>query len=164
MSIFLNELRPLKTYRGNFYYPIDLSNRMKNSVVYLMTPNFESTINVINHPYSVNNYRLFKGYYTERIVNLIIDNKLSESGKYLVNGEEVPFSVLHESGRNDFDYNQIAFAINENSVCIDPDQGKERYYYPDFVDDVLDEETVTTRYGTYNFSTIFRNLLYNERM
>ena len=50
MSIFLNELRPLKTYRGNFYYPIDLSNRMKNSVVYLMTPNFESTINVINHP------------------------------------------------------------------------------------------------------------------
>ena len=164
MSIFLNELRPLKTYRGNFYYPIDLSNRMKNSVVYLMTPNFESTINVINHPYSVNNYRLFKGYYTERIVNLIIDNKLSESGKYLVNGEEVPFSVLHESGRNDFDYNQIAFAINENSVCIDTDKGKERYYYPDFVDDVLDEETVTTRYGTYNFSTIFRNLLYNERM
>ena len=45
MAIFFDEAKPLKLYNGSFYYPIDLKDRFHNSIVYLMTPNIESSIN-----------------------------------------------------------------------------------------------------------------------
>ena len=49
MAIFLNELNPFRLYRGQYYYPIDLKDRTHNSIVYLMTPNTESSINILNN-------------------------------------------------------------------------------------------------------------------
>ena len=53
MAIFFDEAKPLKLYNGSFYYPIDLKDRFHNSIVYLMTPNIQSSINVLNHPSAV---------------------------------------------------------------------------------------------------------------
>ena len=36
--------------------------------------------------------------------------------------------------------------------------------YPEFVDSIINEETETTKFGSYNYTNIFRQILYNNRM
>lgn len=162
MSIFINELTPFRIYKGNFYYPIDLSDRVNNSIVYLLTPNKQSTIKVINHPYASLNKNLFKSYYTERIVQFIIDNKFSEDGSIILDNDSYNSTLLSE----DYMYmsQKEPVGIYNEGISINNELLKENFYYNDFVDKLLDEDTETTKYGTYNYSSIFRNLLYNKRM
>lgn len=70
---FLDELKPLKLYKRYVWLPIDIRNKRKGSVIFLLTPNFESTVKCIN---SANFFdaRYFNGYYVEKDISFIIDS------------------------------------------------------------------------------------------
>ena len=48
MAIYLDETKLLRMYKGQFRYPIDPKDRLRGSIVYLMTPSLQSTINTLN--------------------------------------------------------------------------------------------------------------------
>ena len=68
MAIFLDEAKSLRLYTGNFYYPIDMSDRFHNSVIYLMTHNKQSTKDVLSHQLAKYNKNQFTSCFTEKDV------------------------------------------------------------------------------------------------
>lgn len=154
MAVIINEIKPLKLFRANkFYYPYDPKHRMLNSAVYLLTPDTESTIKVLNNPAASLNKIAFKSFYTEKNINLFINesgnigldkNQYDESDVSLLesfNSSEEP--ILHEG------------YLSSND---------EYSFFPDLVDEALNEATERTKYGSYNFSSIFKRMLYRSRM
>ena len=165
MSLFLNELQPLKLYSGTYYYPIDLKDRMKNSIVYLLTPSVDSSVEVLNHEFAQKNQNLFQAYFLEKNVDFIINNKsLAESALISINDEE-PLQYNHTLSE-DLDLNNSEdFAINENMIIINDQEEKIRSIFPDIADEIIREAaTVKTKFGVYNLGNIFRSLLFNERL
>lgn len=75
MSIHIHDLKDLKLYRGNnkLFLPLDDKDNKHNSLIYLLTPNIESSINMINSPITINR-NWFKSYYVDKSVNAIINN------------------------------------------------------------------------------------------
>ena len=49
--IFIDELDRMKIYKKSFYLPINTKNKLKNNVVLLLTPDYESTINLLKNQY-----------------------------------------------------------------------------------------------------------------
>ena len=165
MSLFLNELQPLKLYSGTYYYPIDLKDRMKNSIVYLLTPSVDSSVEVLNHEFAQKNQNLFQAYFLEKNVDFIINNKsLAESALISINDEE-PLQYNHTLSEELDLNNSEDFAINENMIIINDQEEKIRSIFPDIADEIIREAaTVKTKFGVYNLGNIFRSLLFNERL
>lgn len=167
MAIYLDETKLLRMYKGQFRYPINTKDRLKGSLVYLMTPSLESSINTLNMKPAHMNGLNFQAYFLEKNVQFYIDNALNEHGMLTINDSPVPFDhSLNES----FDLSdESEISINEDALFSVNDDYRYRLYFPDFVDalieaEVLDEETLTTKYGKYNLTSIFRSLLYHGRM
>ena len=76
---FLDELQNLKIYRKKFLLPIDDKDKRYHSLAMLMTPSYESSNKMMNHPLFQNKY--FNSYYTERAALYYIDgtNVVSEA-------------------------------------------------------------------------------------
>lgn len=175
MSLFLNELKPLRVYNGPYYYPIDMKDRSKNSIVYLLTPNTESTVALLNSNNNNLNKNTFNSYFLEKNIQFIINKSVSENSNILINDESVPMdTLLNES--LDYRTTYRDAKINENGIFFSKgcdeyttlytgEMNEEfRLFFPDYVDEVLQEETVKTRFGSYNVSNIFRELLFNNRL
>ena len=66
--------------------------------------------------------------------------------------------------------NTEELSLTEDSLFSADNNGKLRLFFPDYVDavleqdDILQEDTMRTKYGNYNLSTIFKSLLYHGRM
>jgi len=182
MSIYLSEIRPLVMYKGQFAYPINMKDRKNGSIIYLLTPNIESSLKVLNYKNSSPlNSQLFKSYYLEKSVDFIINNSFNESGNLVIDGEEIEdkkisYPLLESFGYNTTDTFDNIIDINNTFMEMNLGDKTLRSYDPDFVDRVLEEdiddeesyslqeETLKTRFGTYNLSTVFKSLLYDARI
>ena len=73
MSIHIHELKPYKLYSSTnkLYLPLDEDSNTKGSAVILLTPNLESSINVINSSTFINR-AWFQSYYLEKSINTIL--------------------------------------------------------------------------------------------
>lgn len=69
--IFVDELKDFKVYSKPFYLPINEKNRKIGSAIYLLTPNYQSSINLLNSPFIINN-NTFQSYYMEKNVNYFL--------------------------------------------------------------------------------------------
>ena len=65
--IFLSEIENMKIYRKPFFIPYNDDDIKHGSLIYLLTPSIESSINLIHSPLVINRKR-FVSYYTERNV------------------------------------------------------------------------------------------------
>ena len=63
---FIDELKDFKMYKKKFFYPVDEENKKLNSAVILLSPNIDSSINIINHELA--NNKFIKSYYLEKAV------------------------------------------------------------------------------------------------
>lgn len=70
---FIDELKDFKMYKKKFIYPIDEANKKFNSAVFLLTPNLDSSIKVINHNLVLNKF--VKCYYVEKSVLYFIQQE-----------------------------------------------------------------------------------------
>lgn len=73
MSIHVQELKPLKVYNitNKLFVPLDKNDKNHGSLIYLLTPNLESSINMINSDILINR-NWFKSYYLEKSINVIL--------------------------------------------------------------------------------------------
>lgn len=88
MAVYLEDIKPLRLNKTEFFLPINEEDKKKNSAIFLLTPNIESSINVMRHPLALNK-KLFESYYIEKDIAFV----LNES-RQLVRNDVVP---LYES-------------------------------------------------------------------
>lgn len=72
--IFLDELNPMVIYKKKFHLPIIENDKKKGSSVFLLTPDYLSSINLLKNPLFINN-KYFISYYIEKDITYFIDNK-----------------------------------------------------------------------------------------
>lgn len=164
MSFILNELQPLKLYRGNFFYPIDKKNREKNSIVYLLTPDRKSSINAITLGAAKVNSPYFKSYFLEKNVDMVLNAVEPVKESITINDEEYPLqgTILTEMTGVENHRNED-IVITESQLFTNITGDSIHTIYGPIVDEILDEST-KTKFGVYNFSSIFRKMLYNNRI
>lgn len=80
MAIVIDDLKNNKLYRKKIFLPSDTKNRRKNSAIFLMTPDYASSVKAMNNPYFLNNRR-FESYYIEKDISFILteDHRLMEN-------------------------------------------------------------------------------------
>ena len=76
--IFLDEIKDMKIYKKPFFAPINVDNKKKDSLVYLLTPNIESSKKLMTYPNMINRL-YYQSYYLERNVNYFIKSSLLEN-------------------------------------------------------------------------------------
>lgn len=94
--IFLDELKPMVLYKKPFHLPIDEKDKRKGAVSFLLTPSYESSIQLMKNPLLVNN-KYYESYYIEKDIT------------YFINQEGYLQDISNEPYRN---------VINENKVFI----------------------------------------------
>lgn len=167
MAIYLDETKLLRMYSGQFRYPINPKDRLKGSVVYLLTPSLESSINTLNLKAAASNGMNFQAYFLEKNVQFFIEDSLNENGMITINKQPIPLDLSLTESFDLTDTSEIS--MNEDALFSVNEGYRYRLYFPDFVDELLEaellnEEMLTTKYGRYNLTSIFRSMLYHGRM
>jgi hypothetical protein len=72
VSIYLDDIKPLRLTKTEFFLPINEEDKRKNSAIFLLTPNLESSINTMKHPLALNR-RLFQSYYIEKDISFVLN-------------------------------------------------------------------------------------------
>lgn len=88
--IYIDEIKDLKLYRKPFLLPRDVKDKRKNNAVFLLTPNYESSMNIINHPLFINKY--YNSYFLDKDISLYLreDGSLERlSGDNFIHETEV---------------------------------------------------------------------------
>ena len=151
MAVYLDDIKDMKLTRTPFYLPINEENKRMGSAIFLLTPNIDSSINLMKHPLTINK-RLFESYYLEKNISFIIN----EYGQYTLPG----VGVIDESVA---DFNMVpddSFAIHEGYADVRVDGQRSKYLFMDEVEHALTE--AANRDG--NFSFQLKKLLYSERI
>ena len=73
--VYLDDLKYMKLYRKQFYLPINMSDKKHGSAILLLTPNYESSVVLMNNKFSTNRNRSFESYYIERDITYIINHE-----------------------------------------------------------------------------------------
>ena len=77
--IFVDEMKEMKIYNKPFFLPFREEDNKNGSIIYLLTPNYESSKKTMNLYYLINR-RYFQSYYMEKNINYIINsNTVRES-------------------------------------------------------------------------------------
>ena len=86
--VFLDDLKDLVLYKKPFILPIEEKNIRSGSAIFLITPNYESTKNVLDRPYLINKMKAFQSYYLEKNANYVINQEgylenITDDNEYL---------------------------------------------------------------------------------
>ena len=169
MAIFLNETKPLSIYNGTYLYPIDKKDRNKHSIIYFVTPNKFSSFELLKYisNKATLNESLFKSYFIEKNIDIILNSREKISNKLSINNEQVDYDYnLLEN----IDYNYYSEDLFLNDKCLmfdDEDNGyKHRIFFNEYVEKLLDEEMDILNEGQSDsrFDSIFKKLLYHYRI
>lgn len=124
--VSLDDVKDLVLYKRPFYLPIDPKDKKHNSLIMLLTPNYRSSMNMMQSPYTINR-RYFESYYIEKSVFRYIKNESvyepDDDGEYLF--EHSPIYDIS--------------AINPESISEEDIKEDARAFDIKYRDDVLDK-------------------------
>jgi hypothetical protein len=173
--LFLDEVIPNKLLKKKCLLPINENDKKHGAMIYLLTPNFKSSINLMKNPMFINRAKSYQAYYLDKDVTYYINSKnyLQESAP-VDNRYNILYpdseSVELEESVEDLLYNSDIIN-NVESVNEDID------YRPTFIskDCEMTDEYLRGRNAITIFrdayltedgknDTQLRKLLYNERL
>ena len=100
-------MKNLKIYKCQTFLPTIKENKKKKSAILMLTPNFNSSKNLMNHPLFVNKKR-FESYFLERDVAYYIDsNNVSEVDESALVNEYSERSIYLETKRSEIPDDQF---------------------------------------------------------
>ena len=76
--VFLEQMKNMKIYKRPMFLPTLINDKKKHSAIMLLTPNYESSKRLMNHPMTINRLR-YQSYYLERDVSYYIYGKVSKT-------------------------------------------------------------------------------------
>ena len=90
--IFLDELKPMVLYKKPFHLPINEKDKKRGSVSFLLTPSYESSIELLKNPLLVNR-KYYESYFIEKDITYFINQE-----GYLEDISDKPYrNVINES-------------------------------------------------------------------
>jgi hypothetical protein len=97
MAIHVNDLKNLKMYRGanKLFIPLDKDDNKKGSLIYLLTPDISSSIDMINNPMIINR-NWFRSYYVDKSINAIIKADTGEIQEFVQYEDETVQAFINE--------------------------------------------------------------------
>lgn len=111
MATYLDEIRDNILYRRKFFLPINEQDKRHNSLIFLVSNNLMSSLDLINGPFIINANKSFASYYMEPNVKYYLniqENTLNSQYEQLdlidEDAEIVGEFVLSESKDNDKNY------------------------------------------------------------
>ena len=78
--IFIDKMKNLKIYKTPMFLPTVENNKKKNSAVLLLSPSYEASKKLMNHPLFINKLR-YSSYYMKRDVSYYINKTKVDSSK-----------------------------------------------------------------------------------
>lgn len=128
--VVLDDLKNLVLYKKPFFLPIDENDKRHNSLIMLLTPNYQSSINTMNAPYLINR-RYFESYYLEKNIYRYIKQQegtqeasvimdLHDKGEYLFISEDA-LDSLNEGyvfSKDNLYINFDRFKSGETNICF----------------------------------------------
>lgn len=88
--IYPEDLKDLTIYKKEMLPPVIEENKRKGSVITLLTPNIESSINMMNLPYMKDRHKSYESYYMEKNSIKYINNES------VADSEDTNDEYLHE--------------------------------------------------------------------
>lgn len=115
MSIHINDMKNLKMYRGNnkLFIPLNKDDNKHGSLIYLLTPDIASSINMINNG-MIMNRNWFKSYYIDKSINAIIKSDTGEIKEFVQYEDETVQAFINEAKLSSKDRN----SLNDDSFGI----------------------------------------------
>lgn len=71
--IYIDEVSSMKLLKKKFYLPIDMKDKKHNNYVLLLSPNYDSSVRLLQNPLILNKY--YNSYYIEKDVMYIINHE-----------------------------------------------------------------------------------------
>lgn len=95
--IVIDKMKDFKIYKNQLFLPTISGDKKKNSLIYLLTPNFKSSKELMISPLFINSNR-YSSYYIEKDISFYINEKkleeVSESALYINNNHTVTVSAI----------------------------------------------------------------------
>ena len=179
MTVYLEDIKPMILNKTQFFLPINEEDKKKNSAIFLLTPNIESSINTMKHPLTLNR-RLFESYYIEKDISFIINE-----AHQLVRSDVVPLyesmveqyknsriyinsvneqAILSEAAEDiiaeDYTLLREDYLVTEDFIHTNYELQESKFFFGDAVQSILEEDSPKSG----NYSAMMRKLLYSERI
>ena len=156
----LENLKYNKLYKKQFMLPFIKEDKRRGSAILLLTPNYQSSLALMNNKFCLNKANSFVSYYLERDIMYTINHEsryletdhydfIEENGVLL----EDPSSVFTET--TDV---QILGDLNEEEITDEYYRCGDTVIFFNELYDILNEETI----GSTNMK--YKRLLYNDRL
>ena len=141
MPYTIEKVIPLRLMKTKLFYPAYMQNDIyHNSALFILTKDIDDTISFLNNNKFLVNRNTFISYYTEKDFTFFT-NEASTINE--------PFMKTMLESKFNGDTNDLYYDLDDSRV-----------FFPDKVDEILNEDFRMNQ----NYPTIFRNLLYNERI
>lgn len=154
--LYLDDLKYMKLYKKKFYIPIDKKDKKHGAAILLLTPNYDSSANLMNNKFVVNNNRSYQSYYIEKDIMYTIQH---ESRLLECTHEDIGFIPINE---------QAVYTETTNVLCLeDLRESSINEFYCKLGDKVIffnemyDEKIYNEIAG---LNTKYKKLLYNDRI
>lgn len=122
--ILLDNLKPLKIYRRPLFLPTLENDKKKGSAIFLLTPNYESSKNLMTSNLLINKLR-FASYYIEKDLTYFISSKVMNKV------DDVTESYVRNFSESDFYHSLCEMSTAERNKLKDSDFGlPEQRKYP----------------------------------
>lgn len=153
--VHLNDLKDLIMYKKTFYLPINKEDKLKDSLIMLLTPNIESTIDTLNNKLIINKYH--KAYYLEKNVSIYInsDGSISDSEDEMIS--ESVSDVKHSKEYSKVRIESVLESLNIPYGIVETEEGY-RVDISGDLDSVMEAEVKNAN------DAKIRNILYQDRM
>ena len=153
--LYLEDLKYLKLYKKKFYLPINLSEKKTASAILLLTPNYKSSIAMMNNQFAINKSRSYQSYYIEKDIMYTIQN---ESRLLQCNHDDEPSifneqSVFTETTDEKYFGHLDDAEINEFYCRL----GDKLIFFNEMYDDQIYNEVA-------GLNNKYKKLLYNDRI
>ena len=136
--IFIDQMKNLKIYKRPMFLPTVENDKKKKSAVLLLTPNYESSKQLIQNPLLINRMR-FQSYYIEKDLSYYI------SGKVLKNS--ITENYIREATSVDLYHSLNEMSTKERNELKDSDFGiPEKRKYP-----LIDQKHVLSAIKFFNY-------------
>ena len=155
--LYFDDLKYLKLYKKHgVYLPINEKDKKHGSAILLLTPNYESSIQLMNNSFCVNTNGSFISYYIERDI------------MYTINNESRLLEIEHNDYSNIINEQPSIFTETTNVSnfnALDNCEINETYCQLGnkviFFNELYDEDIYNEATG---YNTKYKTLLYNDRI
>jgi hypothetical protein len=164
--ILYKDLKNMKLYNKPVYFPFNTKNKLKDSIMFLITPNIDESIKIIN---TKDCNKQYDSYYIEKDISFIISQEsfLSNSDDIILEEDSIINETVLDVEKHRYLYTQtkegLLEAMNEFGIDYIMDESSITIINNDKLNSLLEAEDNSNILSSSKYNKILKQLLYRER-